>query len=248
MPIEKSKVKSQNAKPQLKIQNFKFWVVVFTFTFLLLPFCCYAAPCYGTKMPGKKQFFTGLQTYNIFKRYLENELGKVRSTQHFFLLSYGVYDWLCVDLKGGAGNIKQRPLTSDEVDYTSNFAGGYGFRLKLYDKQNLKMVFGFQHISVHPKSRDLGIVKNRAILDDWQWSLLASRDFKKIIPYLGTRWSRIDYIHTVGDNRKRKMSDSTKSIGLILGLDLPLTQRSWLNLEGQLCDSEALACSVNFSF
>jgi len=199
-------------------------------------------------MPEKKKFFTGLQTYNIFKRYLENDYGKVRSAQNFLLISYGVYSWLSIDLKGGAGNIKQHPVDSAEVDYTSNFAGGYGFRLKFYDKENLKMVFGFQHISVHPKSRDLGIVKNRAILDDWQWSLLASHDFKKITPYLGTRWSRIDYIHTVGDNRKRKMSDLTKSIGLILGLDLPLTQKAWLNLEGQLCDSEAMAASVNFSF
>jgi len=248
MPTEKSKVKNQNAKPQLKIKNFKFWVVVFTFTFLLLPFYCYAAPCYGTKMPEKKKFFMGLQTHAIFKRYLEDEYGKVRSFQNFLLISYGVYDWLSIDLKGGAGNIKQHPLGSDEVDYPSNFAGGYGFRLKLYDGKKIKTVFGFQHISVHPKSIHLGTVKNRAILDDWQVSLLASRDFKKITPYLGTRWSRIDYIHTVADSRKRKMSDSTKSIGFIFGLDLPLTKKAWLNFEGQLFDSEAVAFSMNFSF
>ncbi|MFH0912825.1 MAG: hypothetical protein V1884_00870 [Candidatus Omnitrophota bacterium] len=238
----------KNIKAQLKIKNFKFLVVVFTFTFLLLPFYCYAAGCYGTRMPSEKQLFAGLQTYNIFKRYLENDFGKIRSTQHFLLLSYGVYDWLAIDLKGGAGNIKQRPTTSAEVDYTSNFAGGYGFRLRLYDKQNLKMVFGFQHISVHPKSTHLGIVRNKVILDDWQWSFLTSYAFKKIAPYLGTRWSRIDYIHTVGDTRKRKMSDLTKSAGLILGLDLPLTEKSWLNLEGQFIDSEAMALSLNFSF
>jgi nitrate reductase NapE component len=199
-------------------------------------------------MPMKKEFFIGFQNHTIFKRYLENEQGKVRSMQDFLLLSYGVYDWLSIDLKGGAGNIKQHPVGSDEVDYPSSFVGGYGFRVKLYDEKNLKMVFGFQHISIHPKSTHLGTVKNRAILDDWQTSLLASFDFKKITPYLGTRWSRIDYIHTVGDSRKRVMSDSTKSIGLILGLDLPLTKKSWLNLEGQLLDSEALAFSVNFSF
>ena len=199
-------------------------------------------------MPKKKELFTGFQTHTIFKRYLENNYGKVRSFQNFLLISYGVYDWLSIDLKGGAGYIRQHPVGSDEVDYPSNFSGGYGFRLKLYDDKKIKAVFGFQHVSVHPGSIHLGTVKNMAILDDWQVSLLTSCDFKKVTPYLGTRWSRIDYIHTVADSRKRKMSDSTKSIGFIFGLDLPLTKNTWLNFEGQLFDSEAAAFSMNFSF
>ncbi len=238
-----------------KVISYKLWVISFGIFLFLTHHSsltthnyCYAAPCYGTKMPEKKEFFIGFQTHTIFKRYLEDEYGKVRSFQNFLLISYGVYDWLSIDLKGGAGNIKQHPLGSDEVDYPSNFAGGYGFRLKLYDDKKIKTVFGFQHISIHPKSIHLGTVKNRAILDDWQVSLLASRDFKKVTPYLGTRWSRIDYIHTVSDSRKRVMSDSTKSIGFIFGLDLPLTKQTWINLEGQAFDSEAVSFSMNFSF
>lgn len=267
MPVKKSKVKSQNVKPQLKIKNFEFCVVVFTFTFSLLPLFCYAAPCYGTKMPEKNKFFAGVGNHTIFKRYLEDEFGKVRSTQNFLLISYGVFDWFTIDLKGGAGNIKQHPIGSDEVDYASNFAGGYGLRLRLYDDEKsnpvrnteytrnknkisngAKVVFGFQHISVHPKSTHLGIDRNKAILDDWQVSLLASRDCKKITPYLGVRWSRIDYIHRVVDTRKRRMSDLTKSAGLIYGLDLAITERAWINLEGSAFDSEALAFSINFKF
>jgi len=230
----------------LKKQITQIFLLVTSYWLLVIN--CYAAPCYGTKLPQKKEFFLGAQTHTIFKRYLEDEYGKVRSFQNFLLLSYGVYDWLSIDLKGGAGNIKQHPVGSDEVDYASNFAGGYGFRLKFYDRKNVKMVFGFQHISVHPKSRHLGDVKNKAILDDWQTSLLVSRDFKKITPYLGTRWSRIDYIHTQLDARKRKMSDLTKSYGFIYGFDLPLTEKIWINLEGSAFDSEALAFSINYSF
>jgi len=238
-----------------KVISYKLWVISFGI-FLFLTYhlslithnYCYAAPCYGTKMPRKKEFFMGLQTHAIFKKYLEDEYGKVRSFQNFLLLTLGVYDWLSIDLKGGAGNIRQHPQGSDEVDYPSRFAGGYGFRLKLYDGKKIKTVFGFQHISLHPKSIHLGTVKNRSILDDWQASLLASCDFKKVTPYLGTSWSRIDYIHTVADSRKRKMSDLTKSIGFIFGLDLPLTKKAWLNLEGRLFDSEAVAFSMNFSF
>ena len=110
------------------------------------------------------------------------------------------------------------------------------------------MVFGFQHISVHPKSVDLGEIKNKAILDDWQTSLLVSYEIKKFSPYLGTRWSRVDYIHTVNGERKRRMSDFTKSVGFIYGINIPFTEKIWLNLEGQAFDSDAFAGSINYSF
>jgi len=219
------------------------FILVFCFAFP-----SYAAPCYGTKMPKKKEFFAGAEAYSIFKRYLKDQYGKLRSAQEFVLLSYGVFDWLSIDLKGGAGFVKQHPVGSDELDYPTSFAGGYGLRFKLYDKKDYKMVLGFQHISVHPESIHLGSVKHKAILDDWQVSVLVSREFSKFTPYLGTRWSRIDYIHWVGEDRKREMSDLTRSIGFIFGLNLPLTKKIWLNLEGQLFDSEAAACSLNYSF
>ena len=208
----------------------------------------YAAPCYGTKMPERNKFFAGLQSHAIFKRHLEAEYGKVRSMQHFLLVSYGVWDWLCIDLKGGAGNIKQHPVDTAEIDYSSRLAGGYGLRFRLWENDTLKMVLGFQHISVHPTSARVGDTKHQAILDDWQWSLLASYNFRKITTYLGTRWSRVDYIHRIGEDRKRRMSDLTKDIGLILGLDFPLTEKIWLNLEGSAFDSEACSLSINYSF
>lgn len=229
-------------------------LTVYSFIFALLTVhCtlytkCYASPCYGTTMPERNKFFMGLQTHAIFKRYLENEMGKIRSTQHFLLLSYGAFDWLSIDLKVGTGNIKQNPQNSSEIDYTSNFAGGYGFRIKAYDKNKTKIVFGFQHISIHPKSTHLGDDKHKAILDDWQVSLLASRKFLKLTPYLGARWSRADYIHRNVGDRKRVMSDLTKGIGLIFGVDLLVNERVWLNLEGQIFDSEAFAFSLNYKF
>lgn len=220
-------------------------VLIFVSTLASLSF---ASPCYGTKMPGQKKFFLGIQNHTIFKRYLEDDYGKLRSSQEFLLLSYGIFDWLALDLKGGTGNIKQHPVGSDEIDYPNYLGGGYGFRLKFYDAQSLKMVFGFQHISVHPHTVFLGAVKHKAVLDDWQFSLIGSYDFKKITPYLGTKWSRTDYIHWVDGERKRNKSDLTKSSGLIFGFDLPLTEKLWLNLEGQFFDSEAVAFSANYSF
>ncbi|MFH1519320.1 MAG: hypothetical protein ABIE75_01950 [Candidatus Omnitrophota bacterium] len=222
------------------------------FLILFLFFCsqltALAAPCYGTKLPLRGEFFYGFETHSIFKRDLEADFGKLRSTQHFFQFSYGIRDWLSLDLKGGAGNIKQHPLGGDEIDYTSSFAGGYGFRIRFCDWEKVKMVFGFQHISVHPRTIRLGGIKHKAVLDDWQVSLLASYDFFKFTPYLGAKLSRVDYIHWIEEDRERQMSDLTESAGLVCGLNLALTEKTWLNLEGQFLDGQSLACSFNFKF
>lgn len=207
-----------------------------------------ATQCYGTKMPERNKFFAGFESYSVFKRYQESDLGKLRSQQQFFTLSYGAFDWWSIDLKAGAGNIKQHAPGTEEISYASSFAGGYGLRFRLLEAERFKAVFGFHHISVHPKNKHVGSQKNKAILDDWQVSALASYDFGKISPYLGTRWSRLDYIHWQGSTRKRVMSDLTKDIGLIAGFNLYLNDRLWLNLEGQAFDSEACSVSLNYSF
>ena len=232
--------------PEMKLKTISFWMFYLVLIIVTADFSC-AAPCYGTRMPQKKRFFAGLQSYSIFNRDLEHEAGSLRSQQDFLLLSLGICDWFSIDLKGGAGFIKQHPLGRDELDYPTYMGGGYGFRLKLYEARNAKWVFGFQHISIHPLTIDLGPTKHKSVLDDWQFSALISYDFKKITPYLGTRWSRADYIHWIDGERDRVRSDLTKSLGLIVGFDYSLTKKIWLNLEGQFLDGEALALSLNFN-
>jgi hypothetical protein len=230
-------------------ENFTRNFVFISAVVLILSSSAHAAPCYGTKLPQKNKVFVGLQSYSVFKRYLDNGAGKLRSQQEFLLLSYGVLNWLSIDLKGGAGYLKQHPLGNDELDYPTFLGGGYGFRIKFFDRQKAKMVFGFQHISIHPRTIEVEGSKHKAVSDDWQFSLLASYDFKKITPYLGMRWSRMDYIHWVDDNNRRRVkSDLGKSTGLIAGIDIPVSEKIWLNLEGQLFDAQALAFSMNYSF
>ena len=86
-------------------------ILVLTFLFFLND--SYAAPCYGTRLPEKNKIDLGLQNYTILKRYQENDLGKLRSIQDFLLLSYGVFDWLSIDLKEEPGilsNILREPM------------------------------------------------------------------------------------------------------------------------------------------
>jgi len=219
----------------------------FLIYFLIAGPCC-AAPCYGTRMPDKEKFFSGIQNYTVLNRYLKDHNGKMRSVQNFILISYGLFDWLSIDLKGAAGNVRQHPEGEDEIDYSTYLGGGYGFRIKILEENNTKMVFGFQHISIHPHTTHIAGKKNKAVLDDWQFSFLASRQFSLFTPYLGTRWSRMDYIHWVNNERSRKKSDLTKNIGLIVGVDIPLGERVWFNIEGNFFDVEAFATSLNFQF
>jgi len=212
------------------------------------PNACFSAPAYGTRMPQKRQFFSGLQTHAVFERELEDPFGEISSVQHFLLISYGISDWLSLDLKGGLGNIRQNPNSGGEISYPTYLGGGYGFRLKIYDENKIKSVFGFQHISVHPYSIDINGVKNKAVLDDWQWSLLVSHDYQYGIPYIGAQWSRMDYIHWVGPDRKRKQSDTDQSVGLIAGVDIPMGDKFWINLEGQFLDVTAVSGSINLQF
>jgi hypothetical protein len=214
-----------------------------------LPLAAYAAPTYGTKMPHQMQVYGGVQSHTIFNRKLENDDGKIRSQQEFALLSLGLFDWLSLDLKGGAGNLDTVSGPQGDVNYNTFLAGGYGFRLRLYDDELNKAVFGFQHISVHPFSKMVDNIKHKVVLDDWQFSLLASHDFKVITPYIGTRFGWMNQIlWTNGGNRKLDKSDMGHSVGLIVGSDIPLCKHVWINVEGQFFDATAVAGSLNFSF
>ncbi len=208
----------------------------------------WAAPAYGTRLPEKNHFCIGGQSYYVLERKLEQEHGEMNSLQHFLLISYGLTDWFSVDLKGGAGNIRQKPDIGNEIEYPSYVGGGYGFRVRFYDEGKDKAVFGFQHISIHPYTQVIGDTKNKAVLDNWQLSLLASHAFARIVPYAGMKWSRMDHIHWVDEERGRDRSDIGKSIGPILGADIPFGQNIWVNVEGQGVDDQALAVSLNVQF
>ncbi len=214
--------------------------------FVCMATLSYAAPTLGPAMPRQKEVFMGVQDYSVFNRTLEEQYGKMRSQQEFALFSYGVLDWLSLDLKGGAGSVRQRGGPVGNIKYTTYLAGGYGFRLKFYDAHNSKLIGGFQHISVHPYDyKSFHGSKNKVVLDDWQFPLLLAHDFTCVRPYVGVRWSWMNQIHWKDDVRKLEKSKGT---GLIVGTDIPLSKRVWINLEGQFFDTTAASGSLNFSF
>lgn len=208
-----------------------------------------AAPAYGTKMPEKNKVFGGYQHYVIRERDLNKDHGVMQSRQNHILLSYGVTDWLSLDLKASLGTIKHDSSAGSGVKYNEPlWGGGYGFRVRIFEKGPIKSVVGFQHISIHPKTVKGNGEKNNAILDDWQGSWLVSYDLKEFTPYAGVRYGTVDYIHYLDNSGDRHLTAEGRRTDLVLGLDVPLTERVWLNLEGATGGGEAFAGSLNFHF
>jgi hypothetical protein len=217
--------------------------------FMLSASAAAAAPAYGTKMPKKNEFFGGIQYYEIFRRELTKDSGKMSSRQEHVLLSYGVADWFSLDLKASMGSIEHEAPDRRKIKYDRPvWGGGYGFRVRLYEGGPVKVVSGFQHISIHPKTVKENGEKNEAILDDWQVSTLVSYKLKKFTPYTGVRYGSTDYLHRLNDIRNRVYTDRDRLLDAVLGADIPLSEKVWLNVEGSFGGGEALATSVNFKF
>lgn len=188
----------------------------------------WSAPAYGTKMPANGKVFGGLQTYQILDRELEGG-SSFESAQYFALLSYGVFDWLSLDLKGGIGNADWQAENFSNASFSTFLAGGYGFRVRLYEnqEQNTKFVFGFQHISDHPYSIDRDNDSRgehfKVVVDDWQFSLLGSYQIQPVTVYAGGRWDRMDLITWVDSERNRIKPEDRW--GAIAGFDWNINER-----------------------
>ncbi|NTV29474.1 MAG: hypothetical protein HGA80_05275 [Candidatus Omnitrophica bacterium] len=225
----------------------KVWVLLFYF--FSVAGVASAAPAYGTKMPEQNKVFWGYQHYAVLDRDLNKDHGELQSQQDHILLSYGVMDWLSLDLKASRGTVRHEDGSGSVLKYDRPlWGGGYGFRVKLFKSGAVKSVAGFQHISIHPMTVKRNGEKNNAILDDWQGSWLVSYSFRRFTPYVGLRYGTADYIHRLNNDADRILTAEGRRLDLVSGLDIPLTSRTWLNVEGAVGGGVALATGVNCSF
>lgn len=217
---------------------------------ILSPIEVSAAPAYGTTMPEKDQAIWGLQHYEVFGRNLQDDQGSIKSRQNHLLLSYGLKEWLSLDLKLSLySKFDHETIGGVETEYNNPvWGGGYGFRVRLYEGGPLKVVAGFQHISIHPKTVKANGSKTNGIFDDWQGSLLTGYKIGRFTPYGGISYASMDYIQRLNSRRNRIKSDSHRSVAGIIGTDFDLTDRVYLNLEGNLVDGGAASASVNVRF
>lgn len=211
---------------------------------------CYAqaAPVYGGNMPENRHWDVGFQTNHVLYHKMKAPQGKMKNNDYFLLLSYGINEWLCFDGKIGLGDVTHKPDDVSRAEYDLNFAGGYGFRARLYNNEakSEKLILGLQHISVHPEQAYIGGVKNQVIFDEWQASLLYAKKINNYYPYLGTKLSRGDLIRRVDVARKRR--HPAQNFGIFFGTDYYLSSALRLNLEARFIDEQALSIAVIKSY
>ena len=200
-------------------------------------------------MPKEKQWIWGAEGDFLIDRNLDNNQGGTSGNRYFLKGSYGVFEWICFDGKIGVGDVSWRNSDPGNLDYDTRFAGGYGFRIKGYENKDLgiKTVIGFQHISVHPPTQDLGNDKHRVIIDDWQGSALISKDISNLTPYLGARYGTVDYIKWVNEHDRKRIK-SEKKLGLVIGADYLIAKDTRLNIEGDFIDGEEVSVGISRDF
>lgn len=210
-----------------------------------------AAPSNGTRLPPSRQVELGYEYNYMFKRPLDRSFGDLSTQDHFYTVSFGAFDWLSLDGKIGLGDMTEKNGSQlPELEFNTGFAGGYGFRVKPFEKKDwgLRAILGFQHICVHPAVRSVDDDKYSSILDDWQVSGIIAKDYKVITAYVGMKGSDCEIIYKINKhNRKRRFSD--EHIGLISGLELYLFDRkARVSVEGRFFDETALTTSASYLF
>ena len=210
----------------------------------------YAAPVYGTHMPKEHHWAWGAEGNFVRDRNLDNDEGAVKGNRYFLTGSYGVFKWLSFDGKIGIGNVRwDRNKGEDNLAYSANFAGAYGFRIKGYEnkKMGIKSVAGFQHISVHPDPKNQGGDKHEVIIDDWQGSILISKDIGKLVPYFGGMYGTVDLIKRINEHDRKRIK-AEKHYGVVVGMDWWISKDIKVNMEGDFLDGEEFTVGISRDF
>jgi hypothetical protein len=216
---------------------------------VLYPIGLYAAPTDGTNIPYKGEYRTGYQNNTITKHDLANNYGNIRSSQNYYTLSYGVFNWLTLDGKIGFGNVVENGGDHPKVVHDYGFAGGYGFRMRVLDdeKNRIRIVTGFQHTSTHPQAKKQDGDKRDAIYEDWQGSLIASKDIGRITPFAGAKISYGNLIEKA-NNIDRKNRPPAYYAGVVIGCDVRITKNTYASVEGHFIDETSITSGIYYKF
>ncbi|MBN1405397.1 MAG: hypothetical protein JW946_02635 [Candidatus Omnitrophica bacterium] len=230
-----------------------------TITFLVVLFLSttsisYAMPTDGVIFPRKGEWKLGAEVNFLLKKEMKRPKGKVRSRQYFSTLSFAPVSWFTLDFRLGCGDIEFAAFDADAINYNTAFAGGYGFRVKLTDSQRADtvlgadIIWGFQHISVHPDPRHVNGVKNEICMDDWQTSLICARKFGWFYPYAAVKYSKVTLTRTTSQIDKRKMAGSVDRVGMAAGADFIFGENITAGIEGRFFDESAVNVDLSYKF
>lgn len=187
----------------------------------------------------------------MFKRPLGRSYGSLRTADHFFILSVGIFEWLTLDGKIGAGDVRLKGgIHLPKLEFRTGFAGGYGLRVRFFEHAGtgVRIIVGTQHLSVHPQDRSIGDDKYESFLDDWQVCGLVTRKFKYLTPYAGMKLSDCELVYNINKHDKKRRY-SLDHIGFVFGSDFwILEDRIRVNVEARLFDENAFSTAVAYMF
>ena len=210
-----------------------------------------AAPSNGTRLLAMGEVEVGYEYNNMFRRDLALSYGILKTQDHFFIASVGLFDWLTLDGKAGIGDVMQKDTTHlPKLEYRDGFAGGYGFRVRFFDhpQTGVRIIAGLQHISVHPQDRSIDDDKYESFLDDWQVSAIATRRFTFFTPYVGMKLSDCEIVYNINKHdKKRRYSEN--HIGFLFGSDFWLfDDKVRVNAEARFFDETAFSTAIAYLF
>ncbi|MDO8525823.1 MAG: hypothetical protein Q7S07_04985 [Candidatus Omnitrophota bacterium] len=158
-------------------------------------------------------------------------------------------NWFAFDGKLGVGDLKQSGGERPDVNYGTGFAGGYGFRILLWNKaaDKTRVTFGFHHISVHPTDQNTGGNKYETFLDDWQFDLIGSKKFGKFESFFGGKASKFDQGYRVNHGDRERISPKYYG-GLIAGCGFDLREDLTLKIEGHIIDEDSLSAGLYYKY
>ncbi|MBU0650663.1 hypothetical protein KKC59_02005 [bacterium] len=212
---------------------------------------CFSTPLEGPTMPDKNKWRIGYQTNVVVEQDIHYLQGDVNSFCNFINFSYGLNKYVCLDGKLGVGDVDYDRDIGEEFNYHTGFAGGYGFRVKLFDDEtvddNIKFIVGAHHICVHPHSiSDSAGLKQEVVWDDWQVDGIMFKQFGSFIPYVGAKIKKVYLIRKTNGDRTRMKSDT--EVGGACGFDYRFNDNWVFNAEARFIDEEAYSAGVSYLF
>jgi len=220
---------------------------MFFLLFVLFKLSAYAVPIKGPYFLKRGKLEIGQETNIMYRRDIEDITAKIKSSQFFFFFAFGLFDWLNIEAKFGTGDIADDQYNGQKFYYNYNWGGGYGFRIRVYESENIKFIFGVHHASIHPDpNKNTDNLTHRAILDETQFDLNLALKGQRFTPYVGAKVSRARLIRRIDGERATLKQE--ENYGIIGGFDYMFGKNTRLNIEGRFIDEYAITCGIGYTF
>jgi len=218
----------------------------------------------GANSPGlltEGDYFMGLEAYSVKDRQIaevsRNTKTSFGSNQYFFLLSYGILDYLMIESRFGVAELN---LKEDPFNFGYGFAWGLSARAIMFERphMDLKVGVGLDYVDYSPRNIQIvnQDVKPEAL--EWQFSADVSKGFGRFTLFSGVRYSEIeikikDFVPEEDLTLETEFETDLKykqqkELGLVIGGQYELREDLSVTAEAQLFDGETFMLKLTYRY